>query len=370
MVSHPIPTPRPRTSSSSATPLQKAYPWTTTPFLANAPMGGFANHALATAVTSAGGLGFVGSVNDMTALSTQLTEVAKAFPPTTSDPATSSTLPIGVGFLPFIASLDAAAAVIAQFRPAAVWLFAARETRDYATWTARVRKESPASKIWIQVGSVADAVQVAQRCAPDVLVLQGQDAGGHGGVKGAGIVALLPEAQDALAEKGFGHIPLVAAGGIADGRGVAAALALGAAGVVMGTRFLGARETVMPHAGYRAAVIRGRDGGQSTVRAKVFDELRGANVWPEAYDGRGVRSESYEDWRAGMGIEEIRERFKEAEKAEDGGFGKGEGDGDGRSIVWAGTGLGLVNEIKGAKEIVEEVREAAVAALERASARL
>src|SRR5437763_563577 len=78
---------------------------------------------------------------------------------------------------------------------------------------------------------------------PDVLVMQGLDAGGHGWEKGAGVISLVPEAVDALEENGFAHIHVLAAGGIVDGRGVAAALALGAEGVVMGTRFLGALET-------------------------------------------------------------------------------------------------------------------------------
>ena len=98
------------------------------------------------------------------------------------------------------------------------------------------------TKIWIQIGTVSDAVEVAHLCAPDVLVVQGADAGGHGLAQGAGIASLLPEVADALREVGKDFIPLVAAGGIVEGRGVAACIASGANTVVIGTRFLASRE--------------------------------------------------------------------------------------------------------------------------------
>ena len=350
---------------SSSTSLQSTYPWTSTPFIANAPMGGFANSALATAVTQAKGFGFIGAVFDMAALATELEKTSRALLGT-DVPERDNTLPVGVGFLPFAAKLEDAAPVVAKFRPAAVWLFAAHELEDYATWAKRMREVSPQTKIWVQIGSVAGALRVAELLKPDVIVTQGLDAGGHGWEKGAGVISLLPEAADALVENGFGDTHLVAAGGIVDGRGVAAALALGAEGVVMGTRFLSAPETTVPHKGYREAVLAAKDGGQSTVRAKLFDELRGPNIWPVLYDGRGIVTDSYMDHVKGVDIEEIRRLHTEASKAEDGGF---ESENK-RVTVWAGTGIGLVRDVKGAKEIVEEVREAAQKALDTAKSRL
>lgn len=271
-------------------------------------------------------------------------------------------MPIGFGLLIFLADVADAVSLVERFRPAAVWLFGAHALEDYAAWAAAVRGACGATRVWVQIGSVAGAVRVAEVARPDVLVLQGLDAGGHGWEKGAGVVSLVPEAQDALAEAGFGHIHLCAAGGIADGRGVAAALALGAEGVVMGTRFLGALEATAPTKGHRDAIINTRDGGQNTVRAKVFDEVRGPNVWPVLFDGRGIVTESYTDHVSGMGIEEIRRLYKEAVEGE----GKGFAEGNKRATVWAGTGVGLVRKIQPAGEIVEEVREAARAALQRA----
>lgn len=105
----------------------------------------------------------------------------------------------------------------------------------------------PRTKVWMQVGSVKDAVEIARACKPDVLIVQGTDAGGHGLAQGAGIVSLLFEVADAveaLAKGGAAEeMPLLmAAGGIVKGRGVAAALVLEAAGVAMGTKFLESAE--------------------------------------------------------------------------------------------------------------------------------
>ena len=353
------------TTMAPSNVLQSSYPWTTTPFIASAPMGGFAHSALAVAVTQAKGLGFIGAVFDMVVLATELEKTSKTLLGA-EVPESDVTLPVGVGFLLFAATLEDALPVVAKFRPAAVWLFGAHELEDYATWTKRMREVSPPTKIWVQMGSVAAALRVAELVEPDVLVMQGLDAGGHGWEKGAGVISLVPEAADVLAENGFDHISLVAAGGIVDGRGVAAALALGARGVVMGTRFLSAPETTVPHQGYREAVLAARDGGQSTVRAKIFDELRGPNIWPVLFDGRGIVTDSYTDYVKGADIEEIRRLHAEAAKAEDAGFGLQ----NRRATVWAGTGVGLVNGVKGAKEIVEEVREAARRALDRAKSQL
>lgn len=133
------------------------------------------------------------------------------------------------------------------------------------SWTKQRRKAAPRTKVWVQVGSVKDAVEIAQACKPDVLVVQGTDAGGHGLAQGAGIVSLLLEVADvaeALAKGGTAkEMPLLmVAGGIVEGRGVAAALVLGAAGVAIGTRFLASAEANIA-AGYRDEAVRASDGG-------------------------------------------------------------------------------------------------------------
>ena len=135
------------------------------------------------------------------------------------------------------------------------------------------------TKIWIQIGSVHDALEVAELCRPDVIAVQGSDAGGHGQERGAGIISLFPKIADALTDAGHGNIPLVAGGGVVEGRGVSACLRLGAAGVCIGTRFLVSTEAQIAR-GYQEAVFRSSDGGVSTVRSKIYDILRGTTGWP------------------------------------------------------------------------------------------
>lgn len=329
-----------------------AFPWTAQPCIANAPMGGFAGGRLAAAVTNAGGLGFIGADNDMDALDKEL-EIAKQLCPDSTGYTSEGVLPIGVGLLVFITPLLEAMEVLRKHRPAAVWLYAAEDVPEYATWAKHVRLICSAD-IFVQTGSVSSALEIADKVHPDVIVLQGIDAGGHGMQRGASITALIPEAKDALRAAGHSDIRLMAAGGIADGRGVAAALALGAGGVVMGTRFLASEEVNFPHKGFQDAVIKARDGGQSTVRYKTFDDVApNGNIWPKAYDGRAIRNATSADHEAGMAIEENRRLYGEAKSKEGGGFVESPM----RGTVWCGTGVGLVNELLPAKEILRRVRD-------------
>lgn len=322
-------------------------------------MGGFAGAKLSSAVSNAGGLGLIGATNDMKELEEHLAEVDK-----TVD-RVNGLLPIGVGILVFIVKVEEALPILEKYKPAVVWFFAAKELEHYAEWARKIRGTLSKSQVWIQVGSVEVALEVAKSAKPDVMCVQGSDAGGHGFEKGAGIISLLPEISDALASHGH-NISLVTAGGIADGRSAAAGFALGAQGVVIGTRFLSAQETHI-HPTYQQAIIAASDGGQSTIRSKLFDNLRGPNVWPVAYDGRSIIMESFSDHENGVEIEEIRKRHNEAVKAEDGGFDE---KGKGRAAMWAGTGVGFVKKVQPAAEIVEELRSAASKALKDASANL
>jgi nitronate monooxygenase len=193
------------------------------------------------------------------------------------------------------------------------------------------------------------AVELARSCKPDVLVIQGSDAGGHGLAKSCSIISLLPECADTLEEEGFGHIPLIAAGGIVDGRGVAAAITLGADGVCLGTRFLASHEAIISK-GYREAVIKAKDGGMSTARTSLYDRLRGTPGWPKIFNGRGVLNQSFWDNEKGMDEAENTKLYEEAVKMGDAGWGE-----QGRMTTYAGTGVGLVHKSMPAGEIVAEV---------------
>jgi nitronate monooxygenase len=164
---------------------------------------------------------------------------------------------------------------------------------------------------------------------------------------------LLPEVYDAV-NQGLEierQVPLIAAGGIVELRGAAAALVLGATGVAMGTRFLAAREATI-NRGYQKHVVDASDGGQNTVRTQLYNWLRGERNWPAGWDARGLVNESWRDHEKGVEFERNRESYSEAAKRGEEGWGE-----RGRLATYAGTGVGLVREVKGTDEIVAEVRD-------------
>lgn len=332
--------------------LKVQYPWTSSPLIALAPMRLISTSPLAVAVSRAGGLGFLGVGTDVSNLSTLLNQSHAAFQNNPMSELPDGIVPVGVGFICWGADLSVVLSVISNtlFKPAAAWLFAPREPSDLVQWSQGIRQVSNGkTKIWIQVGTVKMALDVAKSCKPDVLVIQGADAGGHGLAQSSSIISLLPECADALDREGFGHIPLIAAGGIVDGRGVAAALTLGASGVTMGTRFLASPESVIS-GGYREAIINATDGGVTTARTTVYDRLRGTHGWPEIYNGRGVLNQSFFDDERGMPEEENKKLYESATELGDEGWGE-----KGRMTTYAGTGVGLIHKVIPAAEIVAEV---------------
>lgn len=219
----------------------------------------------------------------------------------------------------------------------------------------------------MQIGSVCEAVDVVKEVRPDVLVVQGTDAGGHGLARGAGLISLLPEVADAISSllpNETERPVLIAAGGIAEKRGAAASLMLGASGLVMGTRFLASHEAVLAK-GYRDEVLRAKDGGQTTVRTKVWDNARGTTGWAETHNGRGIINRTYTDAMDGMADDENKKLYEADMQKGDEGWGI-----EARLCTYAGSAVGLVKEIKGAAEIVREVREGAIELVESARSRL
>ena len=160
---------------------------------------------------------------------------------------------------------------------------------------------------------------------------------------------LVPAVVDAVAP-----VPVVAAGGIADGRGLAAALTLGAGGALIGTRFW-ATEEALGHPNQKALIARA--GGDDTLRTKVFDTARGI-VWPEPYTGRAIRNAFSQTWHGrdealrGEGAA-LHERFFAAQR---------DGDTD-VAVTFAGEGLDLIADRPRAGALVERIVDQAVAAL-------
>ncbi|KAJ5246135.1 hypothetical protein N7468_001118 [Penicillium chermesinum] len=337
-----------------ATKLLSRYPWATSPFVIGAPMRVMSGPALAVAVSRAGGLGFIGPGLKTTDTGVDLEEASslidKARASSFKTLSSSSLLPVGVGFQLWSDDLSTAMGTIEKYKPCAVWLFAPKEgQKDLDEWSRRIRAVSPETQIWIQIGSLGEAKSILQSSEkPDVVVVQGTESGGHGRMAdGMGIMTLFPEVADTLASS---HIPLLAAGGIADGRGVAAALCLGASGVVMGTRFLASSEARISR-GYQNEVVRASDGATNTTRTLLYNHLRGTYGWPPEYSPRTIINKSFIEHRAGTPFEELKKRHDEAAKSGDSGWGP-----DGRLATYAGASIGLIHNVSDAERIVRDVR--------------
>ncbi|KPI35331.1 Nitronate monooxygenase [Cyphellophora attinorum] len=316
--------------------LRKDYPWLTpaAPAVISSPMMKICMSKLTVETTLAGGLAFLAAGFDVSNLAKDLAECAELFQKASFTLSDNNSLPIGVGFQNWGADLQVTLKALQQHPVAAVWFFGPKKLKDYAKWTESIREISNnKTKIWIQVGTVAEALEVVRLCRPDVLVVQGADSGGHGLRQRAGIITLLPEIADALRRKGI-HIPLVAAGGIIDGR-------------------------------YRDEILRVVDGGVATAPSTIYDKARGITGWPETYVGRGVTNKTYHDAARGRNENVIKALHDEA--LEKSGGTKGWGP-RGRLTTYAGTGVGLVREVKSAREIVQEIQRDASYILGRRAA--
>lgn len=344
--------------------LQGVYPWTASPLIVSAPMAQIAMPKLAVAVSKAGGLGFIAAGYHSDHLEDLLEEAKDQLfddeetTQTERNPPQPVFLPVGVGFITWSASLVDALPAFQKYWPCAVWLFAPPHGfQDLVPWATQIRHiTSHKTQIWVQVGTVADAIEVTRVVKPDVIVAQGSDAGGHSLARGASIVSLVPEICDRIHEiwtPTQGQISVMAAGGISDGRGVAAAINLGAQGCVMGTRFLASPESMIA-TGYQKEVLRAFDGGLSTIRTKIYDGVRDINGWPDRYDGRGVINQTYVDACDGLCDVKNRELYRESLNKGDDGYGP-----EGRLCTYAGTAVGLVKRVMSAGRIVTSTREEA-----------
>lgn len=302
-----------------------------------APMGAAAGGALAAAVTRAGGLGLIGPG--------YLGEdwISREF-----DAAGNTR--VGVGFITWdLARSPRRLDVALERKPSAVML----SFGDAAPFVRPIKDAG--ARLIMQVQNVAMA-RAAARLGADVIIAQGVEAGGHGAdpVAGRSTLPFVPAAVDAVSP-----VPVLAGGGIADGRGLAAALSLGAAGVLMGTRFLVATES-LAHANTKARVA--ASGGDDTLRTRVFDISRAID-WPQEYTGRAIANDFSARWH---GREDELVARGEAERQR---YAAAAAKGDtGTMVVFAGEGLDLIRQVEPAAAIVERIAAEAEAALARVSA--
>ncbi len=293
-----------------------------------------ADARLVRAVTEAGGYGFLGAgYGDETWLRRELALLAGA-------PGR-----FGIGFITWsLAQQPQLLDIALAAQPSAVWL----SFGDVAPFAARIKASG--ALLVCQVQTEAMAREALDQGA-DVLVAQGAEAGGHGVSRGS--MALVP----ALVDLAGPRVPVVAAGGIADGRGIAAALSLGAAGVALGTRFYATEEA----AGFAAAKARiVAASGDDSQRSIVFDVSRRKD-WPAPYTGRCLQNEHLRRW-SGHELELLREQAAVAERYA---AARAAGNFDIAAVI-AGEAAGLVHDLPRVAELMPRLIGDAVARLRQA----
>ncbi|GMH40182.1 hypothetical protein BSKO_08086 [Bryopsis sp. KO-2023] len=279
------------------------------------PMAGVSFARLSVAVAESGGLGFVaaGFLSPADALA--------EFRTARDSVADKADGAVGVGYLlfPLRRSVDEREGYRAVLRekPKVVWL-AFDEPREASPkeFVEEIRKTCGGEcKIIYQVNSVEGALTVAD-AGVDAIVAQGLEAGGHQSFQKdpKSVFTLVPTVRKALNTK-FGSRKespcLLAAGGIVDGQAMAAALALGADGVVMGTRLYASEE-----AGGTAEMKAELASKQNTSRTRVWDELNVQALWPEAYGARSLQN-SLLDSEVDTSTEAAQAAYRSAKKNKD-----------------------------------------------------
>jgi nitronate monooxygenase len=302
--------------------------------IALAPMGGSAGGALAAAVSNGGGLGLIGSGDgDRVWLQREVSTVVER-----------TSRPWGIGFLTWAIDL----AVIERtmiYRPAAVML----SFGDPAPYVEPIHAAGAA--VIVQVTDMEEAQQAVDVGA-DVIVAQGSESGGHGGRRGMSTLPFVPLVVDLASPT-----PVLAAGGIADGRGVAAALTLGAAGALIGTRFQATVEALVNPVITKAII---EAHGSDTELNTVLDIARGS-TWPAKYPARTLGHPFLDEWR-GRETELItNDQAKQA-------YRDGVARGDFPSLpIWAGESVGLIHDVPSARDLVATISAQAENALARAT---
>ena len=290
-----------------------------------APMDPASGGALAGAVSAAGGLGLIGCGYGNR--ETLEAEFAKA-----------GNQRVGCGFITWSMAKDPALLDLALAHgPAAMMLSFA----DPAPFAATIH--AAGVPLICQVHNLEHARR-ALAAGAAVLVAQGTDAGGHG-LTTRGTISLVPNVVDLVARE-RPEVLVLAAGGIADGRGIAAALMLGADGVLLGTRFWATQEALI-HPAAKARVVAA--GGDDTVRTSVYDIVRG-RPWPSAYTGRLMRNAFIDTWHGRE--DELRALAGETREAVEAADRSGDYD---VSNVTVGEAIGLVGDLPPAGELVERL---------------
>ncbi len=281
---------------------------------------------LVIAVSEAGGFGFLGGgYGDEQWLSREIASLQTW--------QRQSDQPYGIGFITWSLAkqphlLDIAIAA----KPKAIWL----SFGDVSAFAAKIKASGALLVCQVQNETMA---RHALEHGADVLVAQGAEAGGHGGSRGT--LPLVPCLVDLAKSKAL----VAAAGGIADGRGIAAALMLGASGVVLGTRLYATKEAY----GFDAAKQRIVEAtGDDTQRGIVFDVSR-RNVWPSPFTGRCLENDHLRQW----GGREL-ELLRDAHAIDQYTAARANGDFNTAAVI-AGEASGLIHDVPHVAELMQRL---------------
>ena len=297
-------------------------------------MGSGTAYELVAAVSEAGGFGILGATN--LSPEQQRAEV-DAIRRQTNRPFGLNHLLCFLAEDRYAASLEARPKVIST-----AWAWSDQDLRSLFD-----RAHDAGALVMHMVSGVPEAERAVEAGA-DVIVAQGTEGGGHVGWMGS--MALVPMTVRAIAP-----IPVLAAGGVADGAGLAAALALGADGVLLGTRFLATPEAPVPP-GYKQAIL--DSDGHNTILTEIPD-IGSGRVWPGAMSrvrrNRFIERWAGREWELRQFRDEVGPQLAAARQRDD----------VEEYALQAGQTCGLINEIKPAGEIVREIVEQAEAIIGR-----
>jgi nitronate monooxygenase len=287
-------------------------------------------------VSAAGGLGLIGGgYGDAEWLQSEIGQIGCAR--------------VGYGFITWrLARNPGLLEVVLAQQPATIML----SFGELAPFAERIR--AAGIPLTAQVQNLEHARQALDAGA-DVIVAQGGEAGGHG-MNVRSTFTLVPDVVDLVAERSPKTL-VVAAGGVGDGRGLAAALALGADGVLVGTRFWASQEALVSPRAHERAI---RASGDDTFRTQIYDIVRQLD-WPAEYNARALGNSFLDTWygnetQLSASLPEAVAIFQKAVTAED--FDT--------AAVLVGEGVGRIRDVRPAADIVHEMVRDATRILNRA----
>jgi nitronate monooxygenase len=298
--------------------------------IVSAPMALISGGRLAATVTSAGGLGLIGGgYRDAEWLQREFDQAEGAR--------------VGVGFITWSLANKPELLDDALARQPATVMLSFGDLRPLAD---RIR--AAGVPLTAQVQNLDHARQALDAGA-DVIVAQGGEAGGHG-MSVRSTFTLVPDVVDLVAERSPGTLVL-AAGGVADGRGLAAALALGADGAIVGTRFWASPEALVSPRAHQRAI---RASGDDTFRTRVYDVVRRLD-WPAEYNERALGNSFLDTWHGNeaqlwASLPEAVSTYEKAVAAQD--FDA--------AAMLVGEAVGRIRQVRPAADIVADMaRDAA-----------